>query len=484
MRRSALSPSSPTNSPPPHRPWLPRASETRAVLIGASTFTHPDISPLPAVDNNVADLRNAFTHPESGLLAGLPREHVKVLGLDGAPVSTGGIGNALAQARGAKDLLVVYYAGHGMLDDDGMLHLAVTDTDPDQVGFTAVPINTIKRQLALSRARARVLLLDCCFSGLAVSVMSTRRGLVFGQLPASGTYTLTSTAADQPSRAEPGAPHSVFTAALLRALSAPEPLTMDGIYEYVRAELHDLVLPPPQRQSTGDTALVGLARGPVPLPTEHSAPSAPRRSQLRPLRKALLVTAVGAAATAAVLPLLLNQQSKSPDPASKGPAASAPASASPTSAEKTDAVRASASATLTPEPEQLKIPTLQTRRTADHTVTIRLTGLVGNTALNGTCDSWGGGGEVGGSVSLTCDSAHGTSTNGLADFFVDTPNKTCKASGVAVGDSTVIAASSRDWTKILVMDVGRRKPGSTSDYATFQVTRGHGRPPEGTRTCA
>jgi uncharacterized caspase-like protein len=45
------------------------------------------------------------------------------------------VGAALTRAvREAEDLLLVYYAGHGLLDDDGLLHFALADTDPEHVG--------------------------------------------------------------------------------------------------------------------------------------------------------------------------------------------------------------------------------------------------------------------------------------------------------------------------------------------------------------
>ena len=45
----------------------------------------------------------------------------------------------------ADDLLVLYYAGHGLKDNNGSLHLAAADTDPALLGSTAIQSTFIDR---------------------------------------------------------------------------------------------------------------------------------------------------------------------------------------------------------------------------------------------------------------------------------------------------------------------------------------------------
>lgn len=76
-------------------------------------------------------------------------------------------------------------------------------------GYSAVPVELIKHDLATSSAANRVLIPDCCFSGRAIEAMSAPDGLIAGQLVLAGSYTLTSTSANAPVRARARDPHGV-----------------------------------------------------------------------------------------------------------------------------------------------------------------------------------------------------------------------------------------------------------------------------------
>ncbi|MGW5047547.1 caspase family protein [Streptomyces griseoluteus] len=254
-------------------PRFPDGAASRAVLIGCSDFADIDLPAIPAVQPNLADLRSALTDRTHGIL---PPEHCHVLA---DPADHRSVGMALAQAtREAEDLLLVYYTGHGLLDDDGQLHLALSSTDPAHVGFTGVPADLVKRYLGRARARLRVLVLDCCFSGRAVAAMTESGSLLSAQLDLSGTYTLTSTTATAPSHAPPGQRHTAFTAALLDALNQPEPLTLDGIHQHIDTVLQGAGLPRPQRRSVNAAGDLALARGPV---QPHAGPPTGREGEIR-----------------------------------------------------------------------------------------------------------------------------------------------------------------------------------------------------------
>jgi hypothetical protein len=250
-------------------PWFPDRKLSRAVLIGASTFQSSDLPDLPAVAHNLNALQQVLTDAHYGVI-----DQCRDLVND--QVADAKVGAAIADAaREATDLLLVYYAGHGVLDDDGRLHLARPDTSLDHIGWTSLSVDLLKRDLVRARARARVLVLDCCFSGRAVTAMTDPRSLVAGQLALSGTYTLTSTTATAPSHAPPGKRYTSFTNALLGALAQPDPLTLDEIYRRISAELDALGLPRPQHNATDDAATLALTRGPVlayvtPPPPPHT----------------------------------------------------------------------------------------------------------------------------------------------------------------------------------------------------------------------
>ncbi|MYS54474.1 histidine kinase, partial [Streptomyces sp. SID6013] len=136
------------------------APASRAVLVGASTFTALD--DLPAVQANVPALRSLLGDPVLHLAA----EQCQTL-VD--PASPREVSAAVrAAAREATDTLLVYYAGHGLIDPGtGLLHLAVPDSDQDSVFDTAVPYEWIKRSIETSGAARRIVILDCCYSARA-----------------------------------------------------------------------------------------------------------------------------------------------------------------------------------------------------------------------------------------------------------------------------------------------------------------------------
>lgn len=98
---------------------------SRIVLIGTPTHVHADerLPDVPVVANNLTDLAAVFTDPKLG---GFDARHC-VTATPGAGMPE--IGEILTDAaENAKDLLLIYYAGHGLLDRRGHLHLALAGT--------------------------------------------------------------------------------------------------------------------------------------------------------------------------------------------------------------------------------------------------------------------------------------------------------------------------------------------------------------------
>ena len=231
----------------------PNRTGWRAVLIGVSQYADPNIGNIPAASNNVHDLKELLTVP-----VGAPFYSEDCITIVN-PDTSQQVGKPLVNAGGqADDVLLVYYAGHGLVDQRGRLYLAVTGSDSAHPEWSSIPIATLRENLVAARARARVLILDCCFSGRAFEAMTAPDTVVNGQIDISGTYTIASSARDETSIAPEGARNTAFTDALLTAVASSTGLTLDQLYTNLEQILHRKGHPRPKRRSVDKTGSLRL----------------------------------------------------------------------------------------------------------------------------------------------------------------------------------------------------------------------------------
>jgi hypothetical protein len=175
---------------------LPDGQRSRAVLIGTSLAAEPGLTELPAVRNNLDGLATVLTDPE---YSGLPPEHCSAL-LDQTDVALLGEQSESAASQ-AEDLLLVYYAGHGLVDVKGKLYLALPGTRRDRLTWTGLPFSHVQDVMPDSAAANQVLVLDCCLAERAIEARSDPKSVVSGQIDIAGACTLTSTSANAVSHA-------------------------------------------------------------------------------------------------------------------------------------------------------------------------------------------------------------------------------------------------------------------------------------------
>ncbi|MCC3777900.1 caspase domain-containing protein [Streptomyces sp. UNOB3_S3] len=239
--------------------YLPDPGRSRAVLVGVSQYADPDRWPaLPAVRANIADLRAVLT--DRGLW-GLPAEHVSAL-VD--PRDTGLVMETVATAtEAAEDTVVFYYAGHGSpAESDLLLPLAATTTQ--NLSWRSLRYSAVREVLRQRRAAHCVVLLDCCFSGMA-HAMADVDSFMDLQISATSAYTLTSAARDSISLAPPGDTYTAFTGELLGILRAGLPgggpaLPLGEVARAVTAGLGRRGLPLPRHSHTGPGDQLALVR--------------------------------------------------------------------------------------------------------------------------------------------------------------------------------------------------------------------------------
>ena len=244
---------------------LPDPQQSYAVLIGTSTYQSP-LDDLPAVRNNIYDLETVLTNP---LFGGIPSKHCVVIP---DPADARAAYRKLREyALQAKDTLIVYFAGHGLVGPRNDLYLGLSDTDPAELAVSALAYEVVRDVLGQCGAANRVVILDCCFSGRAISDMAGSESALLGQLAIEGTYVLTSAPVNGVSLAPAGAVHTAFTGELLRLLrdgvpDGPEFLTCGEIYRRLLHTAMARSLPIPQQRGTGTIDGLALSRNSAFLP--------------------------------------------------------------------------------------------------------------------------------------------------------------------------------------------------------------------------
>ena len=68
-------------------------------------------------------------------------------------------------AKHRDDLLLLYFSGHGVPDEQGHLYLAVRDTERAILAGTAIEASYVTTRMDRSASKRLVLVLDCCHSG-------------------------------------------------------------------------------------------------------------------------------------------------------------------------------------------------------------------------------------------------------------------------------------------------------------------------------
>ncbi|MGW0804796.1 caspase, EACC1-associated type [Nonomuraea sp. NPDC002799] len=240
---------------------LPDPLTSRAVLIGTSKYSY--LGSLPAVENNLQALSGLLQRSD---LWGLPAEHCTVVH---NPTSVDAMMDPLWQAREeAKDTLLVYFAGHGLMHSvESDLYLTLVDSHKERM-YTAVAYDALRNELRASRARRKIVILDCCYSGLALGLMGgedpTERLANSASARVTGTYVMTATAENKTALGGLNV-YTAFTGELIHLISKgipeqPEFLDIDTIFKHARASLQEQGLPIPQKRESNFAAHIALVR--------------------------------------------------------------------------------------------------------------------------------------------------------------------------------------------------------------------------------
>ncbi|MEU7283530.1 type VII secretion protein EccCb [Streptomyces sp. NPDC045431] len=218
-----------------------------ALLVATDGYVDPGLNQLRSPARGAGELEALLRDPAVGrfdfvrTLSNRPKEEIE------------GEMEALLAHRAPDDLVLLYLSCHGVRNDTGRLFFATIGTDLGRPHTTAVRADLVHHLLDECEARAKIVLLDCCYSGLfhRGTPMSPAPVDVESALAGRGTFVITASTAleyayegDQLTldNARPG---SRFTAAVneglgtgLADLDRDGVITPDELYTYV----HDAVV--------------------------------------------------------------------------------------------------------------------------------------------------------------------------------------------------------------------------------------------------
>ncbi|MFE3230093.1 EAL domain-containing protein [Nocardia sp. NPDC059228] len=225
---------------------LPDGKRSWAVMVGIDRYDH--LPALTGVHAGARALAEVLTDPAHGSLL---RDQCILLPEDASPRE---IGAAIATAaEAARDLLLIYFAGHGVLGPRrGELHLAVTDTHPHRPGIGGLPFEAVRDLYIDSPAAARVVILDCCYSGRALgSNQSPEDTAILHEIVTEGTAVLTSAPPNGVSKKLDAETYPAYTHRLIRLFrdgipSAGPLLTLPVLHRQLCRDLADVGLRQPQ----------------------------------------------------------------------------------------------------------------------------------------------------------------------------------------------------------------------------------------------
>ncbi|MEK7786208.1 MAG: caspase family protein, partial [Chloroflexota bacterium] len=130
-----------------------------ALIIGNSQYDDANLSQLTAPAADVRALDELLRAPEIGGFDAV--QTLENRSFDGVQLA---IADFFADKK-PDDLLLLYFSGHGLLDPQGRLYLAVKNTRNDRLSGSAIASLFLKDEMDNSRAKRQVLILDCCQSG-------------------------------------------------------------------------------------------------------------------------------------------------------------------------------------------------------------------------------------------------------------------------------------------------------------------------------
>ncbi|MEO0537195.1 MAG: GUN4 domain-containing protein [Cyanobacteria bacterium P01_A01_bin.123] len=217
-----------------------------ALLIGVSEY-EPGLTPLPGALKDIEALQQVLVHPEMG---GFAETDITVLPNPQRQQMEDAIYDLFAN-RQKNDLILLFFSGHGVKNDQGKLFLTTRETYKTQRGelrpTSAVRASFVHEQMTNSRSKRQIVILDSCFSGAFAEGMAAKddgKVDLKAQLGGEGRAVLASSSSVQYSFEQEGEDLSIYTRYLIEgiqtgAADANEDghISIDELHEYARRKV-------------------------------------------------------------------------------------------------------------------------------------------------------------------------------------------------------------------------------------------------------
>ncbi|RCJ42737.1 ABC transporter substrate-binding protein [Nostoc minutum NIES-26] len=211
-----------------------------ALLIGVSEYG-ADISSLLAATKDVEAIQRVLQNPEMG---GFAETDITVLKNPNRQEMEDAIYRLFAN-RQKEDVLLFYFSGHGIKDENCKLYLSNCTTRKENgklVKHSAVAASVLNENMNESKSERQVVILDCCFSGAIARDLTPRDDSTVNlqeELGGKGRAILTSSTSTQYSFEQEGSELSIYTRYLVEGIEKGAAdkdgdgwISVDELHEY------------------------------------------------------------------------------------------------------------------------------------------------------------------------------------------------------------------------------------------------------------
>jgi hypothetical protein len=219
-----------------------------ALVIANNDYTDPGLAQLTAPGQDAEDFARVLQAAHIGAFD----EVIPVINQP-EPVVREAI-DRFFQLKKSDDLLILYFSGHGVRDEQGALYLALKNTRLGLLRSTALRSDFVRESMDQSRSRRQVLILDCCNSGAFAQGTKAAVGVSIGTGAAfegSGYGRVVLTATDSTQFAWEGervigsseTKNSLFTHFLVKGLQGEADtdgdgrISVDELYDYAYEQI-------------------------------------------------------------------------------------------------------------------------------------------------------------------------------------------------------------------------------------------------------